>query len=59
MDTFWAISLIVIAFGAGYFVGKKGPGAESLPPPAPLDAAALEAVRPILAGEGKIAAIKA
>ena len=56
MDTSLAIALIVLAFGAGYVFGKK---AEPLPPPAAPNPAALEAVRPILAAEGKIAAIKA
>lgn len=55
MDTTLAIALIAIAFGAGYFLGRKGPVADPLPP----DRAALEVVRPILASEGKIAAIKA
>jgi len=59
MDTSVVIALIVLAFGTGYALGKKGPGPESLPPPAELDPAALDAVRPILATEGKIAAIKA
>lgn len=59
MDTTLAIALIAIAFGAGYFLGRKGPVSEPLPPPAPPDLAALDAVRPILASEGKIAAIKA
>ena len=54
-----AIALIVLAFGTGYVFGKKGPSSESLPPPAVPDLAALDAVRPILAAEGKIAAIKA
>ncbi len=59
MDTSLAIGLIVAAFGAGYVVAKKGPGSEPLPPPAEPDRAALDAVRSILAAEGKIAAIKA
>jgi hypothetical protein len=59
MDTTLAIALIAIAFGAGYFLGRKGPVPDSLPAPAPPDQAALDAVRPILASEGKIAAIKA
>jgi len=54
-----AISLILIAFGMGYVFGKMGPAREPLAPPAPPDLQALESVRPILAGEGKIAAIKA
>ena len=54
-----AISLIVIAFGMGYVFGKMGRAAEPLAPLAPPDLAALESVRPILADEGKIAAIKA
>jgi hypothetical protein len=59
MDTTWAISLIALAFGAGYLLGRKGSISEPLPPPPPPDVMALEAVRPILASEGKIAAIKA
>ena len=59
MDTSLAIALIVLAFATGYVVGKKGLGSEPLPPPAAPDLAALDAVRPILAAEGKIAAIKA
>ena len=43
----------------GYVFGKMGPAREPLAPPAPPDLAALESVRPILAGEGKVAAIKA
>ena len=59
MDTSLAIVLIVLAFGTGYVFGKKGPGSEPLPPRAAPDLAALDAVRPILPAEGKIAAIKA
>ena len=59
MDTSLAIALIVLAFGTGYVFGKKGPGSEPLQPPAAPDLAALDAVRPILVAEGKIAAIKA
>jgi len=59
MDTSLAIALIVLAFGAGYVFGKKGPGSGTLPSPAAVDHGALDAVRPILAAGGKIAAIKA
>ena len=59
MDTSLVIALIVLAFGTGYVFGRKGPNSEALPPPAAPDRAALDAVRPILAAEGKIAAIKA
>jgi len=59
MDTSLAIALILLAFGTGYVFGKKGPRSEPLPPPAAPDPEALDAVRPILASEGKIAAIKA
>jgi len=48
--------LALLTFGAGYMFRKF---TEPLPPPAAPDPAALEAVRPILAAEGKIAAIKA
>ena len=58
MDTSLAVLLIVLAFGAGFVLGKKATGSE-LPPPATPDPVALDAVRPILAAEGKIAAIKA
>jgi len=51
--------LIVVAFGMGYVFGKMGRAAGPLAPPAPPDLKALESVRPILAAEGKIAAIKA
>lgn len=59
MDTTLAVGLIVLAFGAGFLAGKNGTGAKSLPPVTDPDPKALEAVRPILAAEGKIAAIKA
>ncbi len=59
MDTTLAGGLIAFAFGAGYLVGKNGIGAKSPSPRANPDPKALEAVRPILAAEGKIAAIKA
>ena len=59
MDFTLAIGLIALAFGMGYVFGKMGSAASSSPPPAPPDLAALEAVRPILVGEGKIAAIRA
>ena len=59
MDMTLAMALIAAAFGVGYLFGRKGPSSEPLPPPAPPDMAALEAVRPILASDGKIAAIKA
>ncbi len=59
MDTTLAGGLIAIAFGAGYVLGKNGRGATTLPPLAEPDPAALEAVRPILVADGKIAAIKA
>jgi ribosomal protein L7/L12 len=56
MDFMTAMVLIAIAFGVGYATGRMGQGAA---PPAPPDRKALEAVRPILEAEGKIAAIKA
>ena len=59
MDFSMAMVLIAIAFGVGYAIGRMGQGAQALPPLAPPDPAALEAVRPILRAEGKIAAIKA
>ena len=59
MDFALAIALIVLAFGAGYVFGRKGPGSEPLPPIAAPDLASLDAVRSTLAAEGKIAAIKA
>ena len=51
--------LIAFAFGAGYLIGKAGVGAQSVQPLADPDPKALEAVRPILATDGKLAAIKA
>ena len=54
-----AFVLIAFAFGAGYLLGKQGIGAKSLPPLADPDPKALEEVRPILAADGKIAAITA
>lgn len=59
MDTTLAIGLIALAFGMGYVFGKMGSPASTPPDPTPPDLAALEAVRPILANEGKIAAIRA
>ena len=59
MDMTLAISLIALAFGAGYMLGKSASPAEAPAPPVPPDPAALAAVRPILASKGKIAAIKA
>ena len=59
MDTSTVFGLIALAFAAGYFVGKGRLAAKPSAPPTPPDLKALEAVRPILAGEGKIAAIKA
>ena len=59
MDSFWAIALPILAFVVGFLLGRKAPGSEPLAPPAPPDAAALDAVRPILAADGKISAIRA
>ena len=59
MDSSLAYALIAVALGAGYVIGKKGLASEPYPPPEPPDPAALEAVRPILLADGKIAAIKA
>ncbi len=53
-----ALALIAAAFFLGYAVGGRS-SANGLAPPATPDAAALDAVRPVLANEGKIAAIKA
>ena len=58
MDTWLIIGLIVLAFGAGYVAGKS-PQASEPSEPSPPDIMALKAVRPILAAEGKIAAITA
>ena len=57
MDMTLALALIAAAFFLGYGVGRSS--ADGLAPPATPDAAALEAVRPVLANEGKLAAIKA
>ena len=60
MDTGWIIAMVVLAFGAGFGAGRQsGAASASAPPPVPPDPEALEAVRPILASEGKIHAIKA
>ena len=57
MDPLMAFLLIACAFVGGYVLGRiKG---DSLAPPAPPDADALEAVRPILERDGKVAAIRA
>jgi len=53
-----AMIFIAIAFGVGYAAGRAGVGTP-MAPPAPPDRAALEAVRPILRSEGKVAAIRA
>ena len=58
MEASTAYLLIACAFLLGLFLGRLRPGA-AIAPPAPPDAHALEAVRPILERDGKIAAIKA
>ncbi|MCP5065311.1 MAG: ribosomal protein L7/L12 [bacterium] len=58
MDSSTAYMLIAAAFAVGYVLGHASPAAP-LAPPVPPDAEALDAVRPILARDGKIAAIKA
>ena len=58
MDASTAYMLIAGAFAVGFILGRSRP-AKTLDAPAPPDAAALEAVRPILEREGKIPAIKA
>ncbi len=58
MDASTAYLLIACAFAAGFFLGRLKLG-DPLEPPAPPDVDALDAVRPILEREGKIAAIKA
>ena len=57
-SNFCPIALILLAFVAGFVLGRKGPNTEALPCVEP-DLFALDAVRPILDTEGKIAAIKA
>ncbi len=59
MDMPLALGLIAAALVIGYVLGRRAPGGTSLPPPVPPDPAALAAVGPILARDGKIAAIKA
>jgi hypothetical protein len=59
MELSFALVLIALAFVVGYCFGRLPSSSAATPPPAPPDATALEAVRPILATEGKIAAIKA
>jgi ribosomal protein L7/L12 len=58
MDISIALVLIAAAFLLGYTLGGRG-RRETHAPSAPLDSAALELARPILEGEGKIAAIRA
>ncbi len=58
MESSTAYMLIGAAFIVGYVLGRASPAA-TLPAPVPPDADALEAVRPILVRDGKIAAIKA
>lgn len=58
MDSSTAYMLIAGAFIVGFLLGRRNL-AEPAPAPAPPDADALEAVRPILECDGKIAAIKA
>lgn len=54
------IGLVAGGFLVGYVVGRVSGGSREPPaPPAPVDADALSAVRPILEREGKIAAIRA
>ncbi len=59
MEESTAYMLIAAAFVVGWVLGHSTRSAESSPPPAPPDAAALDKVRPILQTDGKIAAIKA
>jgi ribosomal protein L7/L12 len=58
MDASTAYILIGLALLFGFGCGRAMPRAPAAPP-APPDRDALEAVRPILEREGKIAAIKA
>ena len=58
MDMTLALALIAAAFFLGYTVRGRS-SAHGVEPPAAPDAVALETVRPVLAAEGKIAAIKA
>ena len=58
MDASTAYLLIAGAFFLGLVLGRVKSG-KPLAPPSPPDADALEAVRPILERDGKIAAIKA
>ncbi len=57
MDASTAYLLIGGALFLGFVLGRLNPG-KPLPPAAPPDADALEAARPILERDGKIAAIK-
>jgi len=59
MDMPLALGLIAAALVIGFVFGRRAPGGTPLPPPASPDQAALAAVRPILASDGMIAAIKA
>ena len=58
MDPSTAYLLIACAFVCGFVLGRTKRG-EPLAPPALPDDDALEAVRPLLEREGRIAAIKA
>ena len=59
MDT-TTLAFIAVAFVVGYVFGSRGKGDRaSSAPPVPPDPAALARVRPILASDGKIAAIRA
>lgn len=54
------IGIAGATFLVGYVLGRTTGGERTpAPPPAPVDAAALEAVRPIYENEGMIAAVKA
>jgi hypothetical protein len=58
MDMTLAISLIVIAWGCGWAMGRGTRPSVPAPPLAPPDPAALEMARRVLMDEGQIAAIK-
>ena len=58
MDAWMAYTLIAVAFGVGFVLGRAQQTQSALPTPPP-DPAVLVAIRPILETEGKIAAIKA
>lgn len=59
MDTLGVVAVAAVAFFLGRMHGRRQRGEDRLPPPAPIDAKAIELARQVLPLEGKIGAIKA